>query len=489
MPGNDQAPEVNWKHLQEFAQARSPESRQIALTALISGKFLPKFADAPEILEGKRLTLIDAVSQETPRLRLLAIAEIMRLGQVVKRWQPEIMAALEPAFVSELPPMSLLDEADDRLNLARALSHFQREWLVDYLATSIVEEEQGEKARAELMAALLVRSETLAAAIAKLAARFKTLRPSTDSPANTVARRLTRTLSALRACLPELDIEAGTEIGVALNAVVEDAFSASGRPDDEKAKIELVRETLLVLHDIVRTRFSVVADATTYRVVTLAKRFWRSSSWPDDLAGALGKLITDVSEALILLGRQGRRDQSLLDQLDILCKYPERARAISRSLAARHIELDESVRKWLSRERDTDSTLSSYAAEEIVASNANASASIGLALQTVREARAMAAGLREPLLSGLEIYEPNLTGATRALLDTVNASAVEIEQVARLRGISLYGNRGEEIDVAPKFFEIVGATPRSRMTVKQPAIVRIRENGDIREVILKGLVE
>lgn len=27
-------------------------------------------------------------------------------------------------------------------------------------------------------------------------------------------------LSALRACLPELDIEAGTEIGVALNAVV-----------------------------------------------------------------------------------------------------------------------------------------------------------------------------------------------------------------------------------------------------------------------------
>lgn len=487
MPGNDQVPEAHWKHLQEFAQARSPESRQIALTALISGKFLPKFADAPEILEGKRLTLIDTVSQESPRLRLLAIAEIMRLGQVVKRWQPEITAALEPAFVSELPPISLLDEADDRLNLARALSQFQRDWLVDYLATSIVEEEQGEKARAELMAALLVRCDTLAAAITKLAARFKTLRPSTESPANTVARRLTRTLSALRACLPELDIEAGTEIGVALNAVVEGAFSASGRPDDEKAKIELVRETLLALHDIVRTRFSVVADATTYQVVTLCKRFWRSSSWPDELAGALGKLITDVSEALILLGRQGRRDQSLLDQLDILCKYPERARMLSRSLAARHIELDESVRKWLSRERDTDSTLSSYAAEELAASNADAS--IGLALQTVREARAMAAGLSEPLLSGLEIYEPNLTGATRALLDTVNASAVEIEQVARLRGISLYGNRGEEIDVAPKFFEVVGTTPRGRMTVRQPAIVRIRENGDIRDVILKGLVE
>jgi hypothetical protein len=487
MPGNDQVFEANQKHLQEFARAQSPESRQIALTALISGKFLPKFADTPEILDGKRLTLSDAVNQETPRLRLLAIAEIMRLGQVVKRWQPEIMAGLEPAFASELPPMSLLDEADDRLNLARALSVLQRDWLADYLATSIVEEEQGEKARTELMAAFLVRCDSLAAAVLKLAERFKTLRPSTDAPANTVARRLTRTLGALRACLTELDIEAGTDIGAALNAVVEGAFSASGRPDDEKAKIELVRETLLALHDIVRTRFSVVADASTYQVVTLCKRLWRSSSWPDELAGALSKLITDVSEALILLGRQGRRDQSLLDQLDVLCKYPERARAISKALAARHIELDESVRKWLSRDPDTDSTLSSHAAKEMAAGNADAS--IGLALQTMREARAMATGLNEPLLSGLEIYEPNLAGATRALLETVNASAVEMEQVARLRGVGLYGNRGEEVDVAPKFFEVVGATPRSRMMVKQPAIVRIRENGDIRDVILKGLVE
>jgi hypothetical protein len=109
MPASDQVPQENRKHLQEFAQARSPETRQIAVTALISGKFLPKLADAPEILKGKRLTLIDAVSQETPRLRLLAIAEIMRLGQVVKRWQPEITVALEPVFASELPPIGLLN--------------------------------------------------------------------------------------------------------------------------------------------------------------------------------------------------------------------------------------------------------------------------------------------------------------------------------------------------------------------------------------------
>ncbi|MFL9906755.1 hypothetical protein [Paraburkholderia sp. RL17-337-BIB-A] len=473
--------------LAAFAGDVSPEQRRDALTGLIAVKFLPKEAEHPAVIAGRDRLLHDACRHPDDRLRLVAIAESIRLAQVVKRWLPDVTKALEPAFANELPALSLLQDADARLNVARACALFDRTWLPDYLARSVADEEQGEKARTELIGALLSRSRTLADALIALSQPFVRVKPVTESPGDSLARRLTRTLSSLRMALVESDLEAGADPGQALTSLVTGPLNATGKPQDDKAKTELTREVLLTVHDIVRTRFSVVAEPTMYQVVSYCRRLFGGSGWPDDLATPLERLVTDVTEALLLLGRQGKRNQPLREQLDVLCKYPERARVIAKNLAARHPELDEDVRVWLDTGRVRLERDLRVAAVEVEAGSADAA--IGLALEAARLARHASDGVRGQLLSGLEIFEPSLVSPTQGLLDRVKQVAVQVEQVAALRNVQLLGTPGEEVEVSPKFFEVVGDSPRARMVVRQPAVVRTRGDGAVGDVLLKGLVE
>ncbi|MBC7381114.1 MAG: hypothetical protein H7346_27265 [Burkholderiaceae bacterium] len=468
------------------ALGTSPEMRRAALTSLITAKLLPKLAEDAGVKAGRSQLLDQVFKAELPMHRLLAIAESIRLGQVVKRWAGDIAKQLQPAFLEQLPSMQLLSEADDRLNLARACSLMSTHWLPDYLAISIAEEETGEKARAEMIAALLGRTNSLADTLRLLVIAFERLRPSTESPGTTVARRLTRTLSALREALMESELEAGDDLGKALHALISTPLAAVGRPQEEKVQVELSKEALLVLHDMVRTRISVVADPAMYLVVAYCRKLCGGGTWPVELKNPLDRLTTDVTEALLLLGRQGQCDQALLGQLDILCNHPERARFVARDLATKHPELPEDVRSWLERGRVVVVRQASEAAIEVAASSADES--IGLALQAARQARTLRDSLREPLAASLEIYEPALASATQELLDRVQVLAVQVEQAAILRGLDLYGVVGEEVEVSTKFFTVVGNAPRQRMTIKQPAVVRKRADGAIGDVVTKGLV-
>ncbi len=471
-----------------FAAAdTTPERRRAALTSLITAKLLPKLADDATVKAGRSHLLDQVTHAALPVHRLLAIAESIRLGQVVKRWASDIAMQLRPAFVEPLPSMQLLSEADDRLNLARACALMSVDWIHGYLANAIAEEEAGEKARAEMVAALLAGARSLADALRQLAAAFERLRPGTDAPGDTLARRLTRTLSALRAASMESESEAGEDLGKALYTLVAGPMVEVGRPQEEKVQVALSEEALLTVHDIVRTRISVVADPEMYRVVEYCRKLCGGRTWPRELKKPLDRLTTDVTEALVLLGRQGQRDQALLGQLDILCDHPDRARFVARELAAKHPELPEEVRDWLELGRVRVVRQASESAAEVAASSADES--IGLALQAARQARALRDGLQAPLVSNLEIYEPALVPVTQELLDRVQVLAVQVEQAAILRGLELYGVIGEEVEMSIKFFSVIGSSPRQRMVVRQPAVIRKRADGAVGDVVTKGLVE
>ena len=465
----------------------SPEMRRAALSALITAKLLSKMADDPAVRAGRAHLLAQVSRAEQPAHRLLAIAESIRMAQVVKRWAPDITRQLQPAFATELPAMQLLGNADDRLNLARACSLMSAPWLAGYLARSIAEEEAGDKPRAEMIAALLARATSLADALQRMAESFEALKPGTQAPGDTVARRLTGTLATLRAAVMDSELEAGEGLGKALHALVSEPLSVVGKPQEEKVQIDLSREALLAVHDMVRTRISVVADPDMYRVVDYCRKLCGGNTWPSELKKPLDRLITDVTEALVLLGRQGQSDQALLNQLDVLCDHPERARVVARNLVAKHPELPEEVRDWLERGRRRTVRAASDAVIEAAASHADES--IGLALHAARQARALRDSLCEPLAASLQVYEPTLAVVTGELLDRVQVLAVQIEQAASLRGLDLYGTPGEDIEMAPKFFNVVGSSPRQRMTVRQPAVVRKRADGSVGDVVTKGLVE
>lgn len=465
----------------------SPEDRSDALTVLISGKWLPKNAEHPSVAAGRQLLLSQVDEVREPGHRLLGIAESVRLVQVVKRWAAELPVQLQPYFLAELPPLQLLSSADDRLNVARACALADADWLPGYMARAIAEEEAGEKARAELINALFVRQPSMSAGLGLLAKAFSLLRPVTESPGDTVSRRLARTLPLVREFILESELEAGEDLGKSLSSLLAAPLSQVGRPQEEKVLLDLSREALLTVHDLVRTRISVVADAEMYRTAAYCRRLCGSGTWPTELRKPLDRLISDVREAIVLLGRQGQCHQALIDQLEILCDYPERAKAVARGIAEKHPELPEEVREWLIRGRRRIVKGASGAAIEAAASSADES--IGLALQAARQVKQAGEGLRESLAATLEIYEPNLAPATAELLDRVRVLAVQLEQAAQHRGLGLYGVVGADIEMSTKFFRSVDSGHRPRMTVVQPAIVRLRGDGTPGDVVTKGLVK
>ena len=68
-------------YLAQFASSdSSPDERKAALTALITAKILPKQADHPSVLSGRRHLSDACVAGTDPLTQLIAIAEIIRLG-------------------------------------------------------------------------------------------------------------------------------------------------------------------------------------------------------------------------------------------------------------------------------------------------------------------------------------------------------------------------------------------------------------------------
>lgn len=468
------------------AVATSPDMRRQALSVLIGSKFLPKEADHPLVTAGRTQWLQQALYSTDGGQKLLAIAESIRLGQVVKRWVSEIKSQIAPAFVEPLPPLSLLAEADDRLNVARACSQMERDWLPNYMADSIAYEETGEKARGELVTALLSRSSTLSDSLVLLAQAFDNVRPETEEPGETMAKRLVRTLGALRSAWMECELETGPELGINLHRFVQSTLANVGRPQDEKVQQDLAAEALLTIHDVVRTRLSAVADPDMYRLAEYSRSLC-GGSWPAALDKPLERLIRNVTEALVLLGRQGQCDQALLAQLNVLCNHAQRARAIAKEIAAKHTELPENVRDWLEHGRIRSVQQASEAAVEAASSNADES--VGMALKEARQARLLRDGLRDSLLSSLDLYEPMMSAPVNELLNRVQAVAVHIETAAALRAIGLLGSPGEELEMSAKYFTQIGDSPRQKVIVRQPAIVRKRANGVLGDVIAKGIVE
>lgn len=476
-------------------RAASPENRRQALSTLIDTKFLPKNSTHEKIVQGRKLLIETAKSSEQNISKLISIAELIRLGKVVKKMMDDIPEVLNPVFRKELPSISNISDTENRLdvdirlNVARACSLVKKNgWIQDYRARTVAEEETGEKVRQEMLVSFINDSETIADALKVLQEKFSSLQPETESPGDTIARRLTRTITLLRPIILETEIEIGDDIGKTLLDFIRVPLIRT-KPQEQKVKIALVQELLYLVHDIVRTNLSVATDHRIYDIVAYCRRLFEEKTWNDQLKQPLEYLIRDIREALILLGRQGLSNQDLMDQLKVLCNYPERAKNILQKIAEKHQEIPEDVRNWFIRGRKTNVQKNDTGQTALDMKAANADNLIGSALQTARKINQIEDEIHSRLLSSLEIYDPILSESTSEFIKTTRSLSIQIENIAKIRNLSLYGKVGDKIEMSPKYFTVVGGNPRKIMTIVEPAIVSLRKDGTIGEVISKGIVK
>lgn len=474
---------------ERYATAADPRDRQRAFTELVALKALPRQAEDPRFLQGleywRGLLAANAGDNET---RLLAVAELVRAAQSVKvkKWAAWVNHALAPAFDQPLPSCKLLKEADERLNVARACAISSASWLPDYLAQSVAEEDTGEKARTEFLRLLLGRVGSLASAFGMLSRAFSSIRFDTEAPGDSMAKRLIRTLAALRPVLLASLVESGEEAGKQFDDWHRVAMRASGKPKEEATQVDLTREVVLTLHDMVRTRFSLATEPETFMVLKLCRGFFSGAFWPDELRETMDFLVQDISEALLMLGRQDVPQQALLDQLELVCGYRERARAVAKQMADRHAELPERIRDWLRRGRLVTAHLVS---DVLQASLLEANdAAVGLALIESMKLSAAEDTLQH-IIGTIEIFEPSLLRPANNYAQQVRDTTAAVLEVAKRRGIGLMGSTGEEMEFSAKFFDPLRAISSSRVVVRRPAVVRLTGQPGGADVVMKGLVE
>lgn len=458
-----------------------------ALTDLMTIKAIPKRADDARFGAGlDRWVDLANRSDTAPHDRLLAVAELIRATQQLKRQrQPELIRRIQPAFHTPLPPLVLLEDPEARLNVARACSMTEAPWLQSYRAACIANE-TAPKPRAEMMEGLVVRAGSISEVLDLLRVHFEGVNPGTENPAESLAKRLAKTLEVFRSTILGSLIEAGPDVGQKLDGFIRSTLAVTGRPKDEAVQVELTREVALTLHDLVRSRFSLATEAQTFQALQYCRAFFPGISWPRDVQRETDRLVQDVSEALVMLGRMGVPNQELLNRLELTCGLKERARYVASQLADKHTEIDESIRTWLRTGRMVNAIAASEVLQESLLVNVDEA--LGLALIEARAFKERSDSEKR-LTDSLEIFDPGLVSVFKGLLSQSFSMLTAIEDLAKRRELELLGTTGEEIEFSPKYFDTLGAVRGTRAVILRPAVVKRAAHGAIGSVVKKGLVE
>ncbi len=476
--------------LDRFAGALTLADRSAAVTRLLDEKLAVRHSKDPRFLKG--LAFLEQLSADASKGpdRLRAIAELVRISQVVRTLQRDLAKRLAPAFEIELPAVRELKSPDARFYVAKACVVVSPGpgWIRAYAASAAIEEEgSAAKIRGEFLAALFRSVRSLAECFQSLADVLKQLQPAKDKPGDSMGRRVCNVLASMRPLVVNSTLEPGESVGIALASLVKSPVSSARVPESESVKLALTREVILAVFDLVRTRFSVSSDADTYAAVQYVRRFFGSTSWPQALREPLQSLQSVVAEAILLLGKQDRPDATLMEVLDLVCGYRERSQAVARALADGHPALPERVKTWLrtgrldaSRIADPDLLESGLQAADPIL------ATVLIELDRLKRDQIPVKG---DALAALAIYDPRLNEALGTFLGRVEDLSNQIENLAVKRRLRLHGSVGERVEFAPKYFEFVGTAPKQEVIVVRPAVVRLSRDGSLGEAVLKGLAE
>jgi hypothetical protein len=260
-----------------------------------------------------------------------------------------------------------------------------------------------------------------------------------------------------------------------------------GAPAKDERQLNLAREIILCTYDLVRTHFSLATDADTYLALKAARRLFAGGNWPEALKQDLERVANSILEALLLLAKQGLTAQNLVEHLEIVVSHRLRADALLRELADTHPELDESVRAWLRKAKIPQGT----AIRETVAASQELRTDPSLA-QAILDAGRVAEGvsaLRSQVIPSLSLYDPALVSTLESHAVRAEALVEIITNIARQRRLGVTGVIGQAMDFTPKYFEAIGGVAGTQVRVVRPAVVRLGDDGQLGEVVMKGLVE
>ena len=226
-----------------------------------------------------------AGSRDTPtRLEVLAAIERIAAHTTVPREALQsVFEALVPARMDcdDLDLSTIMPAAQDRLYVANCLATFQQPWILRQAAREIVQE-SANKAREVWVGVLFSRSPTLRSALEPVVDALPTALGDVGASVDSRYRRLRDVTAALAPAITTADIASGENAAAQIFRLYARTGPQVG-PKDKTLRLELARDWMRQLREIVRLNRTVSLQPELYKIPHAIGRWWGAASLPREL--------------------------------------------------------------------------------------------------------------------------------------------------------------------------------------------------------------
>jgi len=238
---------------------------------------------------------------------------------------------------------------------------------------------------------------------------------------------------------------------------------------DIKGMITLVEEVGRLLHELVKVRFALSMEATTYEAVGSLRIALGDYEWERlaEKSAALRTLGRDAYEGLRLLVKTGATDDRLLRALEIILGSRAEARTLASKLADGEGGLSEDIRLWLLGQ--PPKRISAAALDSRLMDLDGILADLTLANRSLKD---VAQQLRRDIADELGVVAPRLAEQMASMSDQASAVASLIDLASHHRGMEVRGTIGDIVEFIPAEHQVIGGAVAGirRVRIVMPAV-------------------
>lgn len=419
--------------------------------------------------------------------KLHLISTLGRLEAILKK--PVFDPAKVRVLLSERPNFDCLTKGDDRYYAALFIRRLSPDWVESWALSAAWQEPDSEKVRFVAVDIIIEKATSLDSALSQLG--IEGLRyikaEKLDEPKATA--KVVRVTKVVRAVCNSRIVNCSAGVGSAIDSFAGAPFSHFFR-DDIKLNVRksLIPEIIGLLLDLISQRFSLATGADYYVVLKRVRKWCDQDNWQklSKKYPSLERLSNSISEALLILARQGVTDQRLILCLKASVDDVDCFKDYCRKIAA-DIYIEDAIAAWFIAGGSHPKIRKTISAEDDLVAKVEAEdvGELLLRVQQLREALELA----EQALVDIELFDPSLARVIKGLVNHCAMMEDVSSKIAAKRSVKLSGGLGEEVDIDRKLYEVIeeGGIPNRKGVVIRSAVIYSAKGG--RKVIKKGVLK
>ena len=384
----------------------------------------------------------------TPQQRLQALLLMGDLGRLGKEIKKLAQAQVKPLLELPLAPLSVVKHSKDQARLLGLVAAQKRDWVLEYLARSCLSGDLGDKPRLAAGTALFQRCASLEEGFHRLTAL------ATEQPSIGIA---STALTAARAAISRSAAPPGVEFVKAVAEFLAPLLDKGTRTDSHAPKLGF--EIVLLLDVCSAKRPVILSSVETVDLLATAKTLAPKGKLSAMAVAGWSSIAGRIADVIGILAREGVPAIEWFSLLERIAGSREAALKHTKGLAADVKMMTPAITTLLK-----EGYLPAVGAPSLRESD---DSSLATAL--------LRAGELLPLLESNAQHR-----------DHAKALAVEVQGLARRRGLALDGGPSQVVDYSPLKHRIAGdidSLPR-QVKIIVPGVVRASG-----EVVLQAIVE